>query len=342
MSITPLDIVLNKTKDYLATPSVVGYEQVFIKKLKADFGALNLSVTAYDGLLCIEGKEPLSATLSAHIDRHGLVANGKGELEYAAYRVKENKYAISREIKKTMWQKIQDRFEGEEVYAYHPISGNKLISGRITSSYLCPVRENFVFNVEKLENLEANTPVSFSEKCPLGKEQITGQLDNVLSVAVCYALYKNGFQGRLLLTTEEEIGKSWQHILNYYKQTTQGSQKLLVLDTSPFSKEDEIDFTSVVLRNKDSNGDFNSLFTQNIKQKCKYLNIPYIVKDEFLSKKSSKNLGSTELGRLIAESKGQLNGTTIQIPTLGYHSNHEKSSFKAIANFYNLLNHINA
>ncbi len=341
---SPLEIILKQTRNYLAVPSVVGYEQLFLKKLREDFEALNLKVTPYEGLLCIEGDAPLSATLSAHIDRHGLIANGIGELEYAAYRVKENKYDTSSEIKKSMWLKIRDRFNGEMVYAYDPVTGEKKSRGIISSGYFCPVRENYVFNVENLKSLSENTPVSFSDLCPVEDHQISGQLDNVISVGIGYALYKNGFKGTLLLTTEEEIGRSWEHILNYYQTTKQSTQKLLVLDTSPFSKDDKIDDSSVVLRNKDNNGSFNPAFTELVKHKCQDLGIPYIVKDEFVTQKSTSkgriNLGNTELGRLITESKGNINGTTIQLPTIGYHSNKEEASFPAISNIFNLLNHL--
>jgi len=48
-------------------------------------------------------------------------------------------------------------------------------------------------------------------------------------------------------------------------------------------------------------------------------------------------LGSTEMGRIIAASNGLVDGTTIQIPTTGYHTMKESASWKSIEAFIKLL-----
>jgi putative aminopeptidase FrvX len=341
---TALELILKKTTEYLKIPSVVGYETFFLDYLEKDFRRLNLKTQRYKGLLLIEGSNPTSNIVSVHIDRHGLVANGIGELEYAAYQVKADKYGVDSEIKKKMWEKIASRFNGENVYAYNPITGSKIGEGTIASGYLCPVRENFIFRVKNLESLKKNTPVSFSVSCVANLKSVVGQLDNVLSVGLTYGLYKFGFQGSLLLTTEEEIGKSWEHVLDYFNEDKIETQKLFVFDTSPFDSSDNIDLNAVILRKRDNNSAFDKSLTNLILKKCEKLKIPFLLKDEYILNHSKKgdniNLGSTELGRIILESKQKINGTTVQIPTFGYHSNKETANFHAIENVFKLLNSV--
>ena len=56
------------------------------------------------------------------------------------------------------------------------------------------------------------------------------------------------------------------------------------------------------------------------------------------NKKSS--LGVTELGRLINESKGELQGTTLQIPTIGYHTAEETTTTKSVEAMIKILSQL--
>jgi putative aminopeptidase FrvX len=49
------------------------------------------------------------------------------------------------------------------------------------------------------------------------------------------------------------------------------------------------------------------------------------------------SLGRTELGRLIAATDGQITGTTLQIPTTGYHTTSETASLRSVAAVLRLL-----
>lgn len=42
------------------------------------------------------------------------------------------------------------------------------------------------------------------------------------------------------------------------------------------------------------------------------------------------SLGSTEMGRIVKESKGMIQGTTLQIPTTGYHTIEETASINSV------------
>jgi hypothetical protein len=65
-------------------------------------------------------------------------------------------------------------------------------------------------------------------------------------------------------------------------------------------------------------------------------------KDEWIERQNllrgkTSSLGRTELGRLVAASGGQINGTTLQIPTTGYHTASETASLTSIAAAIGLL-----
>jgi putative aminopeptidase FrvX len=342
---TPIETIVSKIAEYLLVPSVVGYEGAFIKKLEEDFQGLGLKTKMYDKLLVIEGKDPLSHMMSIHIDRHGLLANGKGELEYAAFDVNRDTYGIKTEVKKEIWEQISERFNGEMVYAYDPSTGKDIARGTIDSGYFCPIRKNFVFISKSLADLPLNTPISFEHMCTVAGDSITGQLDNVVSSAIAYAMFANGYEGSVLCTSEEEIGRSWQHVLNYFNEADITTKELFVLDTSPFDKDSDIDTSSIILRYRDNNGTFNKDLTESLIKKCDTEGVPHFFKDVYLLEQARKkgddettiSLGNTELGRIITNSDGKITGTTIQVPTRGYHSNKEEATYKAFENVFKIL-----
>ena len=74
--------------------------------------------------------------------------------------------------------------------------------------------------------------------------------------------------------------------------------------------------------------------------------INFSCKDTFIQEKNKirkekdlplLTLGSTELGRIVMESKGSIQGTTLQIPTTGYHTVEETASIKAVKSILYIL-----
>ena len=53
-----------------------------------------------------------------------------------------------------------------------------------------------------------------------------------------------------------------------------------------------------------------------------------------------RSLGSTEMGRVIAASNGLVDGTTIQIPTTGYHSMEETTAVASVEAFLKILHSV--
>ncbi|MDB2682901.1 hypothetical protein N9Z27_01450 [Alphaproteobacteria bacterium] len=337
-----IELLIAKTIEYLAVPSVVGHEFIFMDHLEQDFKNLGLTTKKYKGALEISGKTPLSAIVCAHIDRHGLISTGDGEYAYAAQYIREQKYGEPNPQSKNELFKIATRFEGEQVYAYDDSTGKKLGEGTIHTCFHQMENGDSVFNVNEMDHAKEGTALAYSRMAYYKDNNLSGQIDNTISIGTVYALFKNGFQGTALLTCEEEIGKSWLHITEVLDKKKIQTQNLVVIDTSPFNDDTEIKEGPVVFRSRDFRETFNDEMLDEFKQRAGALEIPFIVKDDYLINrgKTTEQLGSTELGRLIKHRERQWSGSTVQIPTLAYHTSYETTSKTAILNYYAFLHNI--
>ncbi len=337
-----LDTIIAKTVEYLSVPSVVGHERFFMNYLEADFRRIGLDADISEGVLAIHGKRPFSSIVCAHIDRHGLISLGNGEYAYAAQYVKEIKYGQNNRASQTELESICRRFTGENVFAYHPETSEKLGNGLIESCGAFMAGGDSIFYVRDMPPAEPGTPIAYARTAGQEGDYFKGQIDNAISVGVLYALCQSGFEGTLLLTTEEEIGKSAQHIMRWLGREGIESQELVILDTSPYKSSEVVDAGTVVLRNRDKSQKFNAGMVHKLRLRCESLCIPYQFKDEALlaQGKDVRQIGSTELGKLVAESGGRWSGATVQIPTVLYHTSNETTSRQCIKNYYGLLANI--
>ncbi|MEM6812699.1 MAG: hypothetical protein AAF549_09565 [Pseudomonadota bacterium] len=338
----PFDTVVAKTVEYLKIPSVVGFEKVFLDHLSKDFENLGLQVRKKPGLIEVRGRDPKSHIISAHADRHGLVSMGDGRFSYAAQYVRLKKYLEENRQSRMVLKAINERFIGEEVYAYDKTFGDVIGQGVIDRSELNERSGHAMFYINGYETEDSNIPVAYARNTEVNGNLVRGQIDNVVSLGIIYVLYQNGFQGTALLTTEEEIGKSWIHMKKWLKENKVHTKNLFILDTSPYREKDPIQNNMVVLRNRDKNGIFNPELTQKLIERCDYLFLPYQVKDDYFLKLglTVENLGSTELGQLVKGTEGRWNGATIQIPTTEYHTSYETTSRGCIESYYRLLSDI--
>lgn len=338
----PYETVALKTIEYLAIPSVVGHEKLFLKYLEEDFLNLGLTVTRHEGILEVSGNHPESAIISAHVDRHGLVSLGDGKYAYAAQYIKEKKYGEENNPSKKILDAISDRFEGETVYAYDPDTGDRLGEGIIRNCDPCMENGDSIFFIDGMEDMPVNTPIAYGRTAVSDGVILKGQIDNVVSIGVIYALFQNGFQGTALLSCEEEIGKSWIHITNWLEKKHIETKELIIIDTSPYRESAPVEANMIVLRNRDKSESFNPILVQKIKQRCTDLLMPFQVKDEYFLEMglTISALGSTELGRIVENSDGRWSGATIQIPTTEYHTSYETTSRGCIDSFYAILQNI--
>ncbi|RXJ69674.1 peptidase M42 [Halarcobacter ebronensis] len=337
---------LDTLKQLIRVPSVIGYEHSFFLYLKRELEELGISTSYYDGLLVAQGSEPNSGLLSAHIDRHGLVCTGPNEFQFAAFQTKNRNDLKGNSVSEQTYHQISSRFLNQQVQAYEPWSGSYLGIGKITDVYMCEEINNLMFKIEGLHHLMPGTPIAFVDKLDVSEDLIWAQLDNVLSAAFIIYLYQNGYKGTAFFTAQEEAGRSWRFILDWFSKNNISTSELLVLDTSPYNSRDEADLQDIVLRNRDANAKFKSPLLKVLKNFCHKNNIVFSCKDAYIQEKnrilkeSNKpllSLGSTELGRIIKESKNKIQGTTIQIPTTGYHTVEETASIKSVKSMLYIL-----
>jgi putative aminopeptidase FrvX len=340
------DQFIDLLKSLIRHPSVVGAEHSFFRALQRELEERGARVTWYEGLLVAQGNDPESAMFSAHIDRHGLVCTGPNEFQYAAFVAGHRSDLLGNSVSEKLMKKIVDRFQSVPVMAYEPWSGAYLGSGMITRAYVCEYRNNLIFEVRDLEHLVAGTPVAFTDRLTISNGILSGQLDNVFTAAHLVHLFALGFQGTVFFTAQEESGSSWRYLLEWFRRFNGDTNRLIVVDTSPYPDRQSADQQQVVLRRRDANARFNPQTTDMLENLCRSHGISYAFKDAYIDTQNLKaielgiepqSLGSTEMGRIIAASNGFVQGTTLQIPTTGYHTMEESSSLASSDAFSRLL-----
>jgi hypothetical protein len=339
------DQFIDLLKALIREPSVVGAEHAFFRVLQRELEERGATVTWYEGLLVAQGNDPDSAMFSAHIDRHGLICTGPNEFQYAAFVAGHRSDLLGNSVSEKLMMKIVDRFQSVPVMAYEPWSGAYRGAGTITSAYVCEFRNNLIFEVEGLEHLVAGTPVAFTDRLNVNGDILSAQLDNVLTAAHLVHLFSLGFQGTAFFTAQEESGSSWRYLLEWFRRFNGATDKLIVVDTSPYPDRAAADRQQLVLRRRDANATFHPGITDRLESLCNAQHITYAFKDAWIDEQNLKavalgnepqSLGSTEMGRIIAASNGFVQGTTLQIPTTGYHTMEESTSV-ASNEAFNLL-----
>ncbi|WP_345979724.1 peptidase M42 [Sulfurimonas sp. HSL3-2] len=329
-------------KQLIRIPSVVGAEHPFFMFVKRELEEMGVTVEYYDGVLVAKGDDPTSGYLSAHSDRNGLICTGHNEFQYAAFIAKNRADLTGNSNSEQMLNNFTSRFVDEKVQAYQPWSGSYLGLGVIKEAFLCTRRNNIIFKVEGFDYLFPGTPIAFMDRLDIKDDLISAQLDNVLSVAIIIYMYQIGYQGTAFFTSSEEAGKSWRFLLEWFRRFDISTDELLVLDTSPYKTLEELKSIDIVLRHRDANAVFRSPLKEKIKKIATKEKIRYQFKDTYLKNKMAQNgtkgsIGVTELGRLIHATKGGIQGTTLQIPTIGYHTVNETTSDKAVQSIITVL-----
>ena len=323
-------------------PSVVGAEDSFFRVVRRELEEVGVSVKHYQGVLVAQGRDPHRLILSAHLDRHGLLCTGPNEFQYAAFIAGNQSEQTGESVSEQMLSSIADRFCGQRVQAHLPYTGTYQGQGAITRSYVCPHRRNLIFELDGLEFLHPGTPISFLDRLRIHGDYLSGQLDNVLSVAMLIHMFQHGFQGTALFTAQEEAGRSWRYALAWFLREQLWTDRLLVIDTSPYPSCEAAETQDVVLRRKDANGTFAPQLTEELVRLCESTGIRYSFKDVYvettnLTRTKPLSLGRTELGRLVSATDGRINGTTLQIPTTGYHTTSETTSVQSVRSALRLL-----
>ncbi len=337
---------LDYLKLLVRNPSVVGFETPFFRFLERELEDLGIKTTRYQGILVAEGAAPNSNYLSAHIDRHGLICTGPKEFQYAAFIAQNKSEQTGTSTSEEMLIKIAHRFAGEKVMAYEPWSGSYLGHGTIRDAFIDERVNNLFMIIDGFDHLTAGIPIAYSDKIKMADGKISAQLDNVLSAAIILYLYSNGYQGTAFFTSQEEAGRSWRFLAEWFGRKKLSTNRLIVLDTSPFNSPEEAFQQNLILRWKDATAPFDKNLTNQLDELTKKMDVSTIFKDLFIDEANERkrekgekelSLGRTELGRLIEATSGNVTGTTLQIPTIEYHTANETATVESIQSAINVL-----
>lgn len=158
---------------------------------------------------------------------------------------------------------------------------------------------------------------------------IHGQLDNVISVAICRYLMELGTPVDFMFTTREETCQSAQQIIDVWSQKQ--DYKILDMDIDVLHDKDdtkEVDYGMISLRDRDSLAVYDQELVKEVRGIADRNDIEYVTKD----------------GHWLIAQPGTVlkDNNMVKIMYLGividnYHSNKEYVTFKAIENMVKLV-----
>jgi len=332
--------ILAKTNEYLDCPSVVGHEAPFLDHLARDFAALGHAVDRPANLCVVElgGDGPIFV---AHADRHGAVTGEAGAAMFAAAAAAPAGRESDRfEVTNAFAATIAEQYRGEEVFAYDPKTGGRIAYGDVAGAG-CDPDGRLIMEIDGLPVLPRGTPIAFARALDRSEGgYVSGQLDNAAAIAILRVAAEFGLKGRLVFTAEEESGASAGHFISWAQAGGLApNNQLVVLDISRFDDSAAGLAGAVVLRRRDALADFHTGMIETLESAAREIGAPVIFKDGFVEAENAararrglpqKSLGRTELGRIIAQSRGAYAGATLQIPTFTYHPNQESTSPQAL------------
>lgn len=386
--------IIELTNEFLQIPSSIGYEYPFLKYLNKKAKNLGYQTELSKSCLLIKAKNKNPKKLfSAHIDRHSLIQNEDGEIEYLAFNLKreihskfkyeeiediekevvnsinmlenikcqlrdnffvitdentkETLLKLERSGRKVFFESVGLRHTKEPIFSYDPKSGKRLNKFFTTRHHISIKDKKVTYDTNK--KIKSKDKIfSFDSKIIENKNLISAQIDNVISAAVLFTIMETiPVNQDILFTTREEIGESWKCIKEYYEKNDFVRPKridethedleinmnkkieLIVLDTSPYENLDLKQLGFLTLRHGDERGGFDEKVVEDIKKVIKKKKIPYDFKPN--------DTGNTELGKLTKETRGKINGATLQLPSTNYHTTYETTTKESLSNYYRVI-----
>jgi putative aminopeptidase FrvX len=370
--------IIKRTNKFLKIPSSVTYEKPFLDFLEKKAKQYGYETILEERYLVIKPKNLITKYLfSAHIDRHSLIKNENNELEYLAFYLKKkrgdifmheknevleeefisklSKMYVDAEIslqedfvlvkqknkpnlkfqrsgRKTFFESVGLRHTKESISSYNPNTG-EILQSYTTLRNSVSVDEKKVIYDTNMPLKEEDKIFMFNSKAEEIGNLVSGQLDNVISAACIFELIETQtLQQEVIFTTEEEIGTSWECIKDYSEKHN-SKLKLVVLDTSPYTTLENYPLGYLTLREGDERAEFDLELVSSIKKIVDEENIPTHYKPSFI--------GNTELGKVVLETKGKINGVTLQLPTTNYHTTYETCTKESLENYMKIISKLN-
>ena len=305
-------INIKKISKIASIPSVSLFERPLLRYIGQYFRAPDHNRIITDRYAAFVSKDNKNdVLLTIHIDRLGLVKSSK-LITYSNYYGYEH---YSKNYKPNIV--FGDRFLGKKVVAYHPTSGRSIGQGIVTQCHI-NTDDKLSFDIKGISwNLEQDpVPIGYQPSICLNKNRISGQIDNILAIYIGYLLLKNRSKFSIIFTSEEEIGFSWNFISNFLD--THHHSTVLVLDTTNIEHLIGLKDVDIVFRVSDDKAEFGQDLIEKLTGLANKSGIRYFLKTK--NPDSTKIRTITEIGRLIDQSKHKIQGATVQLPSINYHT----------------------
>lgn len=339
----PTDSVISarliaKAQEYLEVPSVVGFEHPFLDHLVRDFTELGADVSRFEGGLVI--KNGSGPTYLCHCDRPGLIVGEGQRVSYAAEALTGRRPERFEGESAEFVESLKAVYAGSSVYAYVPETGGRLAYGTVNSVGL-DEDQTSSFALNDMIALKAGTPLAFSG--PLDRSRpgyVSGMLDNVISLACLRLAFEFGCSGTLVLTGEEELDRASERVADLVGSEAELSGRgLICLDVTEFDDAATALAGAVILRRRDRYASFDAATVSALETAAGAVGAPIIFKDSFIERENDararrslamKSMGHTQIGALIAHSKGALDGASLELPVFRHDPKLQSTSARAL------------
>lgn len=154
---------------------------------------------------------------------------------------------------------------------------------------------------------------------------LSGQLDNIIGIAVLFYLVSLGYKINILLTTYEEACESWPQLEEFIK--LHPNMKPISIDIDVYNNVEEFKDNHISLRDKDRGGEFNKPLVEKMRELSDELKIPY----------NPGTVGWSYVETSMLQYHTGLSGANVGIPIIEYHSPNETTSWDVIYNCVNFL-----
>lgn len=338
--------ILAKTCEYLNFPAVVGHEAPLLDHLARDFAAAGFATQRPENLCVVDLGKP-GPVFIAHADRHGGVLIQGDQAVFAAHACANEKTAGEAPLRPADITVLDERYGRSDVFAYDPASGGRIAYGQVKKVTLDD-QNRAVLMLSDLPSLPAGAPLAFARRLERSASGfIAGHLDNAITLAALRVAAEQGLGGTIVVTAEEEIGRSAEHVLNWAQAGgLEPGSNLIVCDISPFDDGAASLAGAVILRRRDALASFHADQVSKLESAASKAGAPIIFKDSFIERENDararrhdtlKSMGLTELGRITAASKGRYAGATLQLPTFDNQAGGESTTPRAVTAYVRTL-----
>jgi putative aminopeptidase FrvX len=159
--------------------------------------------------------------------------------------------------------------------------------------------------------------------------RLIGQLDNVISVAMCRYLMEHNMPVDFMFTTQEETCSSADQILNVWEKNP--DYYVVDMDIDVSVTKDEIDCGAISLRSKDNRALYNDELVNLMRGLADKHKVQYLKKDGHWL--------VCQIGTAL-ELSNCMKGMYLGLPIFDYHSNHEVINIECVKNALNLFDGI--